>query len=840
MKKSTQKIVFVLSILTFAINIFADVVPQQVTPLQNGDKVLFIGNSFTEWSGPLPAAIQSLLNANGKNISVSFTLKTKGEGILKQYATWSSLGMMDEIRKSGWKYVVVQGWRDAIDWTDGAFDEAGVAIPDHTVYPNNKDTMLKYLKIIDTEIKKVGATTILYQPHVGKNNFMTDHDKCAETYPMLWNNVSCFWAPVIQSWDSIWTRYPSAILDCKKETPGSFMDFMYGDCGHQNTNGMMLDALTFYTIFTQMSGARLNPSFKGSMLNPEYYEELADIGYKVGKNILNLNNSRILDTAPPTLPTGLTVSNILPDYFKLSWNTSTDDIGVLGYEVFRNNELIGTSAFPNFAVNSGLKSSTTYTMKIRAIDSEGKKSDFTPDLLVTTGSLANIDTTGVLMAWDFKACSSTASVSATSVMKGISSTVPSGIINVGPTFIANTYNGYTNAFTMRKQTVATLADAITGNSYFTFSITPGTGNVINVDSVLLRPIAINSNRNYTLMSSVKPFIEGNELGTLAITKSNTQSQPLKSIKVSGVTGVSSTIEFRVYVWGTAGLYDTFGLGNSDIGISANDLLIYGRAKSSNLSPFPTNLTATELTETGFKLNWNAAANASSYEIFKDGVSVGKTTNLYYSLSNVSINASYSMTVKGVLANETYTEESIPLLVKIPDLQIPSVPTNLWADDISFDTFTLHWDACTDNVGVTLYEIFQDGVNAGNTGLTNLPLPFQTPGTTYSLQVRAKDAAGNVSALSNPITVKTLLATSNIELSKNDILLYPNPVSDILTISGLTNNTEINVFNMNGIRLIRSIANTTKTELDLSALKQGIYVLKLTDSDRILTKMIVRK
>jgi len=81
--------------------------PKQISPLQNGDKVLFIGNSFTEWNGPLPDFIQQIIKASGSNLSFSFTLKTKGQGILKEYATWNKLGMINEIRKGGWKYVVM-------------------------------------------------------------------------------------------------------------------------------------------------------------------------------------------------------------------------------------------------------------------------------------------------------------------------------------------------------------------------------------------------------------------------------------------------------------------------------------------------------------------------------------------------------------------------------------------------------------------------------------------------------------------------------------------------------------------------------------------------------------
>jgi len=145
----------------------AQATPKPVTPLVNGDKVLFIGNSFSDWFGPLPSAIQAIIAASCSGLDVDFTIKVKGMGILKEYATWSSLGMVDEIRKGGWKYVVIQGWEDAISRKDSQTDEGGNPISDYLGWPACQDTMLKYLRVLDGEVTGVGATTILYEPHVG-------------------------------------------------------------------------------------------------------------------------------------------------------------------------------------------------------------------------------------------------------------------------------------------------------------------------------------------------------------------------------------------------------------------------------------------------------------------------------------------------------------------------------------------------------------------------------------------------------------------------------------------------------------------------------------------------
>ena len=243
-----------------------------VTPLQNGDKVLFIGNSFTEWNGPLVNMIQAVIKSSGSNLNVSLIEMVKGMGILKEYATWNSLGMMAAIKQGGWKYVVIQGWEDATKRKDSQSTESGVIINDYMGWPQCQDTMLTYLKVLDAEVRKIGAVTILYEPHVNSNDFINEKDKSNQTYAKLKYNVSCFHAPTIQAWDSLRIKYPAAVTTCGNASPGSFIEKLYSDCGHQNSNGMALDAMTFYTIFTQRSASTLKPVFSTNMTQPEMYD----------------------------------------------------------------------------------------------------------------------------------------------------------------------------------------------------------------------------------------------------------------------------------------------------------------------------------------------------------------------------------------------------------------------------------------------------------------------------------------------------------------------------------------------------------------------------------------
>ncbi|MFF0657733.1 discoidin domain-containing protein [Micromonospora tulbaghiae] len=87
-----------------------------------------------------------------------------------------------------------------------------------------------------------------------------------------------------------------------------------------------------------------------------------------------------------------------------------------------------------------------------------------------------------------------------------------------------------------------------------------------------------------------------------------------------------------------------------------------------------------------------------------------------------------------------------------DTQAPSAPGNLAFTEPATDQVRLTWTASIDNVGVTGYDVYANGVLRTSVGGTTLTYTDTQPaGTTVSYYVRARDAAGNVSANSNTVT-----------------------------------------------------------------------------------------
>lgn len=90
-----------------------------------------------------------------------------------------------------------------------------------------------------------------------------------------------------------------------------------------------------------------------------------------------------------------------------------------------------------------------------------------------------------------------------------------------------------------------------------------------------------------------------------------------------------------------------------------------------------------------------------------------------------------------------------------DTQAPTAPTNLIANNPTANTISLSWTASTDNVGVTGYEIYVNGVLYSTVTGTSATVMGLNPSTTYSFYIVAKDAAGNASSQSNTATETTL-------------------------------------------------------------------------------------
>lgn len=80
------------------------------------------------------------------------------------------------------------------------------------------------------------------------------------------------------------------------------------------------------------------------------------------------------DTTPPTVPASLRTTVVTPTSIGIGWDASSDDVGVVGYDVYRDGVRLGATGAVSVNM-SGLACGTSYTFAVAAFDAAGHTSD---------------------------------------------------------------------------------------------------------------------------------------------------------------------------------------------------------------------------------------------------------------------------------------------------------------------------------------------------------------------------------------------------------------------------------------------------------------------------------
>ena len=152
-------------------------------------------------------------------------------------------------------------------------------------------------------------------------------------------------------------------------------------------------------------------------------------------------------------------------------------------------------------------------------------------------------------------------------------------------------------------------------------------------------------------------------------------------------------------------------------------------------------------------------------------------------------------------------ESISTLATA-DIIAPTAPT-LSASGTTTSTISLSWSAATDNVGVSNYYVYQNGVFIASTTSINYIVSGLLASTTYDFYVIANDTSGNVSLPSNTESISTL-ATADIIA----------PTAPTLSASGTTTATPI---------LSWSAATDNKGVVGYDVYQNGVFMASTTST-----------
>jgi GH18 family chitinase len=177
---------------------------------------------------------------------------------------------------------------------------------------------------------------------------------------------------------------------------------------------------------------------------------------------------------------------------------------------------------------------------------------------------------------------------------------------------------------------------------------------------------------------------------------------------------------------------------------------------------PTNLHATGTTSSSVSLAWTASTDnvaVTGYDVFRGSTKVATATTTSFTDSGLAASTTYTYTVKArdAAGNVSATSNQISATTQPAgggDATPPSAPTNLHATGTTSSSVSLAWTASTDNVAVTGYDVFRGSTKVATATTTSFTDSGLAASTTYTYTVKARDAAGNVSAASNQISATT--------------------------------------------------------------------------------------
>ncbi len=563
-----------------------------------------------------------------------------------------------------------------------------------------------------------------------------------------------------------------------------------------------------------------------------------------------------VDTAAPSAPSTLRVSGSTIDSVSLSWLASSDDVGVVGYEIWRNGARIQlTPASQTTFSDSALAPNTSYSYTVRALDAAGNTSTFSVDLVVRTQPASTPGTgTGT-------PTTTPADTTAPSTPTGLSGSAASAS-TLTFSWVASTDNQSVARYEIYSGSILVASTAQT--SYALSGLTASTAYSLTIKAFDAAGNASGTSTALVLTTAAAPATPTPDTTAptaptgLAVTQTTSSSLNLNWVASTDNIGV---VRYDAYKDGvlagntsTPGFLFT-GLAASrtyTLTVKAVDAAGNSSAASAGLSAStasatppadttaptaPTNLVASNATSSSLTLTWTASTDnvgVVRYDVYKGGALAGSVTATSSTLSGLNASSSYALTVKAVDAAGNVSAASATLnasTTAAADTTAPTAPTNLVASNATSSSLTLSWTASTDNVGVVRYDVYKGGALAGSVTATSSTLSGLNASSSYALTVKAVDAAGNVSAASATLNASTTAAADTTAPSAPTNLVASNATSSSLTLSWTASMDNVGVVRYDVYSGGVLAGNTTGTSMAISGLSASTsYTLTVKAAD----------
>lgn len=177
--------------------------------------------------------------------------------------------------------------------------------------------------------------------------------------------------------------------------------------------------------------------------------------------------------------------------------------------------------------------------------------------------------------------------------------------------------------------------------------------------------------------------------------------------------------------------------------------------------------------TSIQLDWNenpnAGENETGFEIYRSFSPGGPYELIHITAPNVvsyldqglTTNTRYYYVVRAVGTGGAAANSNEVTVMTGVDKNAPSAPTDLKIVSQGKDFATVSWTASDDDAGVDKYDIFINGTKAFTTTATTFSIPDLEEDEIYTIVVKSRDKAGNVSNPSNQVTVTTSFSPNGI-------------------------------------------------------------------------------
>jgi len=156
-------------------------------------------------------------------------------------------------------------------------------------------------------------------------------------------------------------------------------------------------------------------------------------------------------------------------------------------------------------------------------------------------------------------------------------------------------------------------------------------------------------------------------------------------------------------------------------------------------------------QTGFEV-YQATQSGGPYKI----VALMGAAAAYDTVTGLNPGGKYYFVVRAVNGAGAAAASNEASGVTSSDTIPPTAPGNLAVTGTSRNSVSLNWTAATDNVGVTSYDIYVNGIKRSSTTGTSFTVYNLQFGQTYTFSVTARDFARNISPFSNQVVAQPLL------------------------------------------------------------------------------------